>query len=116
EEIVVNDYRDLIIRSLMTQVLNTRLSDLARSSDPPFPYAVSYVDGWARGYESLIAFTMFGEQGPEQALMALTAELKKAKQFGFNESEMELAKKNMMSSMEKSYNERNTTESNRLIG
>ncbi len=116
EEVVVNDYRSMMVRQLMTQVLNTRLSDLARSSNPPFPYAVSYVDGWARDYESLISFTMFGEEGPEKALMALTAELKKAKQFGFNKSETELAKKNMMSSMEKSYNERNTTESGRLVG
>lgn len=116
DEVVVGDYRDVMVRGLMTEVLNTRLSDLAQSSNPPFPYAVSYVTGWAREYESLVAFTMFGEEGPETALVALTAELKKAKKFGFNEGEIERAKKEMMSSMEKSYNERNTTESNRMVG
>ncbi|MCB9046414.1 MAG: insulinase family protein [Chitinophagales bacterium] len=115
-EVVINDYRSNMVRNLMTSVLNTRLSDLAHSSKPPFPYAFTYVDGWARGYESLVAFTMFGEEGPETALMALTAELKKAKKFGFNKTEIELAKKDMLSSMEKTYNERNTTESNRLVG
>lgn len=115
EEVNVDDYRKLMVRGMMTQILNRRMSDLARSSDPPFPYAYAYVGGWARDYENMIAATMFGEAGPEKALMALTAEMKKAKQYGFNEGELELARKGMMSSMEKSYNERTTTESGRLI-
>ncbi|HYD20392.1 MAG TPA: insulinase family protein, partial [Flavipsychrobacter sp.] len=116
KETTLADYRSLIVRGLMTEIINQRLGDLARSSDPPFPYAYAYAGGWARGYESLIGFTMFGEEGPEKAMMALTGELKRAKEFGFNESELELAKKNMLSNIEKQYNERNTTESNRLIG
>lgn len=115
EEVSVNDYRKLMVRGMMTQILNRRLSDLARSSDPPFPYAYAYVGGWARDYENMVGATMFGEAGPEKALMALTAEMKKAKEYGFNDGELELARKGMMSSMEKSYNERNTTESGRLI-
>lgn len=112
----LKDYRHSLVRGLMQQVLNQRLSDLARSSDPPFPFAQVSISGWARGYEGLMGFTMFGEDGPEKALMALTGEMKKAKEFGFTEKELELAKKDMMSFIEKAYNERNTTESNRLIG
>ncbi len=116
EEVTVNDYRKMMIRGMVSDVINRRLNDLARSSNPPFPYAYAYVGGWARDYENLIGFTMFGEDGPEKALMALTAEMKKAKEFGFNESELELSRKGMMSFIEKAYNERNTTESSRLIG
>lgn len=116
KEVTVGDYREFMLRGLMSEMLNQRLSDLARSSDPPFPYAFVYVGGWARDYENLVGFTMFGEEGPEKALMALTGEMKRAKEFGFTESEMELARKNLMSNMEKSYNERTTTESSQLIG
>lgn len=116
KEVTVNDYRHNMVRGMMTQIINQRLGDLASGSNPPFPYAYAFVGGWARGYENLIGATIFGEEGPEKALMALTAELKKAKEFGFTETEAELARKNMMSFMEKAYNERNTTESNRLIG
>lgn len=112
---VLADYRTSLVRSLMMQAINQRLSDLAQSSNPPFPYAQVTVSGWARGYESLMCFTMFGEEGPEKALMALTAEMKKAKEFGFTESELEIGKKDMLSAVEKIYNERNTTESNRLV-
>lgn len=110
------DYRESMVRSLMQQAMNRRLSDLAQSSNPPFPFAQVSISGWARGYESLAGFTMFGADGPEKALMALTAEMKKAKDFGFSEGEIELAKKETMSYMEKAYNERNTTESGRLVG
>lgn len=116
KEVTVGDYRHNMVRGVMNQIINQRLSDLASSSNPPFPYAYVYVGGWARGYENLVGFTMFGQEGPGKAVMALTAEMKKAKEFGFNESEAELARKGMMSFMEKAYNERNTTESGRLIG
>ncbi|MEZ5016204.1 MAG: insulinase family protein [Flavipsychrobacter sp.] len=113
---VVGDYRDHMVQGLMQQVINQRLRDLSQSANPPFPFAAASISGWARGYESLMAFTMFGEEGPEKAMMALTAELKKAVEYGFTEKELELAKKDMMAFMEKAYNERNTTESSRLIG
>lgn len=116
KEVTLGDYRKFMVRNMMSDIINRRLGDLARSSNPPFPYAYAYVGGWARDYENLIGFTAFGEEGPEKALMALTAEMKKAKEFGFNEGELELSRKNMMSGIEKSYNERNTTESGRLIG
>ena len=116
EDATLGDYRESIVRSLMQQALNRRLSDLSQSSDPPFPFAQVSISGWARGYEGLAAFTMFGEEGPEKALMALTAEIKKAKEFGFTKNELEVVKKNMLSYMEKAYNERNTTESGRLVG
>ncbi|MCB0699643.1 MAG: insulinase family protein, partial [Chitinophagaceae bacterium] len=116
KEKTVSDYRDFIVQNLMTEVLNTRLRDLSRSSDPPFPFAYAYVGGWARGYEGLITYASFGDEGPQKAMNALTAELLKAKKFGFNESEIELAKKDVLSGMERSYNERNTTESNRKVG
>lgn len=115
-EITIGDYRQSTVRRLMTNVLNNRLRELYQSSDPPFPYAYCYVGGWARGYENLIAYTAFGEEGPEKALMALTAEMKRAKEYGFNKAEVERAKADMLSGMEKLYNERNTTESSRMVG
>lgn len=115
EEKTLGDYRANMVHTLMTQMLNRRLNDLARGSNPPFPFAVTSIDGWARGYESFSTFTMFGKEGPEKALNALTAELVRAKKYGFNAGEMELTKKEMLSGIEKIYNERNTTESGNMV-
>jgi zinc protease len=112
----VGDYRRSIEEQLVQTMINRRLSDLTKSSNPPFPYAaVNYGEEWARGYEDFSAFALFGDKGPEQAINALTAELVRAKEYGFNNSELEVAKKNLMSSIEKIYNERNTTESGNYV-
>lgn len=115
DESTLGGYRDNIKQALVTQMWNQRLSDLARSSNPPYPYAAVGFDGWARGYESLSAFALFGADGPEKAMNALTAELTRAKEYGFTNSELEIAKKGMVSFIEKAYNERNTTESGSLV-
>jgi len=110
-EKTVGDYRRNIAEQLAMEILNTRLSDLARSSNPPYLYAAVGMDGWARGYENFSAFAGFTEEGPKRALNALTAELLKAKQFGFTEQELEIAKKNALAGIERIYNERSNTES-----
>ncbi|MBS1771878.1 MAG: insulinase family protein [Bacteroidetes bacterium] len=116
DEVTVGDYRNSIVRGLVSTMWNRRLRDLTRSANPPFTYAyVSYGGGWARGYEGLSASAGFGAGEQEKALNALTAELLRAQKFGFTASELDLAKKEMMSSIEKMYNERNTTESGRLV-
>jgi zinc protease len=111
DQVTVGDYRESIVKALALQLVNHRLSDLTKSSNPPFPYAETGFDGLIHGYEGFEAYALFGPDGPEKALDALVAELLKAKKFGFNESELELVKKEMMSNMEKSYNERTTTKS-----
>ena len=115
KEVTLGDYRDMVKRQLALSMLNRRLSDLARGSNPPFTFAQVYFDKMIPGYESFSAVTMFGAAGPEQALKALTAELIRAREYGFTQSELELAKAAVMSSMEKAYNERNTTNSNEYI-
>lgn len=115
EEKVIGDYREDVMRNLALQMLNRRFQDLAKSSNPPFPFAQADFDGLIQGYEAFEAVTLFDNDGPEKALNALAAELLRAKQFGFNNSELEVAKKSMMSNMEQAYNERNTTESSDYV-
>jgi zinc protease len=111
DEVTLGDYRADMVKNIAVQMLNRRLSDLTKGANPPFPYAGIDFEGLIHGYQSVEAYALFGPDGPEKPLMALTAEIEKAKKFGFNESELELVKKEMLSSVEKEYNERTTTES-----
>ncbi len=112
ESKTLGDYRNNIIRQLALQIINRRISDLSKSSNPPFPFAqVDMGGGLIQGYESFNAVALVGAEGPEKALNALAAEVLRAKQFGFTASELDVAKKSMLSSMEQAYNERTTTES-----
>ncbi|MES2702659.1 MAG: insulinase family protein [Bacteroidota bacterium] len=115
ESTTLGDYKEDLERSLVQQMINRRLGELARSSNPPFPQAYVGFDNLVHGYESFTASASFGNEGPEQALNALTGELLRAKQFGFTESELELAKRDLMANIERAYNERATTESSRML-
>lgn len=115
EEKTTGDYRESIKKQLVLQMLNRRLSDLSQSSNPPFPFAQMFFDNMIQGYESFGAYTMFGPEGPAKALNAVTGEILRARKFGFNNSELELAKADLKSNIEKAYNERKTTESSAYV-
>lgn len=114
KEVTLGDYRKKMVNQLFTQILNRRMQELTRSANPPFAYAVAYTDSWVRGYESL-ALIAAPSTDIETAVNASVAELVKAREFGFTNSEMDIAKKEMLSNIEKAYNERNTTESGNLV-
>jgi zinc protease len=111
----VGDYRDKLRRDLLLDMLNKRLGELARGADSPFPYAYMGFNDLIRGYENFLCVTVFGEKGPEQALNAMVAELIRARKFGFSQDELTLSSRDLLSGMEKRYNERNTTDSKEFI-
>ena len=114
-EVTLNDYRTRIVRSLFTQMLNKRYSDLAHSANPPYIFASSDVGGiFTERYEQLLLMAM-PSSDIKGTIDASVAEFLRAQKYGFNASEFELAKKSTMSSIENRYNERNTTESSVLI-
>jgi len=114
-ETTVADYRNYLTKNLFTSMLNQRLRDLAQSSKPPFLYAQTYFGSYARGYEGFSASTVASQEGPESALRALVVEIERVKKYGFTESELDRIKKQMLANMERAYNDRDKTESDRYV-
>jgi zinc protease len=115
-EITVEDYRrNSIIKSLFTSMLNQRMNELAQSGNPPFSFAGGNFGSYARGYEAFNAFAIPGPKGPDTALQAVLTELERVKKFGFTQGELERAKKQQLASIERSYNNRDKTESGVLV-
>jgi len=115
EQVTVADYVYFLKRELVTSMLNQRFTDLAQSSEPPFFFAAADFDDLIQGYEAFGTFCVFGKDNTEKAINAITGELIKVKKFGFSKEELERAKKEMMSGVEKAYNERTTTESRSFV-
>ena len=109
------DYKNDIEKEIAKSILNRRLNDLAQGSNPPFAYAGTDFDGLIHGYEGFTAAAAFSNDGLEKSITALTGELVRAMKYGFTESELDLSKKEMMAGMEKTYNERTTTDSRQYI-
>lgn len=114
DQVTVGDYRQLLVRLLFTSMLSQRMQELTQKADPPFVFGGSNIGGWARGYEAYQSFAYIGQRGVEPAIAALTLENERARKFGFTAGELERVKKALMKNIERSFNERDKTESEQI--
>jgi zinc protease len=109
--VTVGDYRRLIVRSLVTQMINERLAEIARQPEAPFLRAGAGDSAISRTVESFGISARVADGGIDRGLSALAQELSRIRQFGFGEAELERAKLGLLAGYERAYNERNTSES-----
>ena len=107
----LGQYRARMVEDLLSQMLSLRLQELTQQASPPFVYASSGMSKLVRGHRSFTAYAAIGRQGSAPAIDAMLQENQRARQFGFNNEELERAKKFMVRSIEQAYQERNKTES-----
>ncbi|MEO5979016.1 MAG: insulinase family protein [Chryseolinea sp.] len=111
EEVTIGDYREYLVRIMFTTMLSQRMQELTQQPDPPFVFGGSNIGGWGRGFEGYQSFAYLGKGGIEPAIQALMQENERARKFGFTAGELDRLKKMMMKNIERSYNEREKTES-----
>ncbi|MGV7209812.1 M16 family metallopeptidase [Oxalobacteraceae bacterium A2-2] len=114
-EVTLADYRERMIESIYSGILNQRMHELSQKAEPPFIQGGSGNSRMTQGYRSFGAGAVLGKGGVAPAIAALVAEDERARQFGFTASEVERAKKNMLRSLERSYNEREKTDSGAFV-
>jgi len=113
----VSWYVKQMILGVTTTMLNNRIQELIDSNDPPFTFgSVYYGATWARSKEALQGFAMTDVGGQKKGLEVLLEELERAKKHGFSESELERAKKEQLALMEKAFNDKDKTESSKIVG
>jgi len=113
--VIVRDYREAIVRILYHQMLNDRLSELARQPDAPFISAYSGLGSLSQTKDFYTLQAQVIDNGILDGLKAILIEAEKVKQFGFNESELERKKGEIFSWIEQVYNEIDKRESDRLV-
>ncbi len=110
-ETTLNDYRTDLTKNIFTSMFNQRLSQLAKSDNPPFLFASTGFASQARNYESFGGFAVAGKSGPDTALDVLMQEIERVKQFGFTQAELDRAKKSQLAFIQQTYNNRTKEES-----
>ena len=108
-----SDYKNYILKSLFTSMLNQRLAELSKQPNPPFIWASGALEsGYFRGWSS--SFSLYAGSSSEKVkemTTALVSEAMKAKKFGFTSAEFERARAEFLSGIEKMYQERDKSES-----
>lgn len=109
--ITVGDYRNDIVKQIFSSLMNQRLQELTQKENPPFLYGRVSFGSYARGYEAFSASAGTGTGDITKGLNALMGEIERVKRFGFTANELERSKKNILSSYERMYNDRDKNES-----
>ena len=95
-------------RDLICAMLNTRFEEAAMKPDAPFVGAGAAYTELVKLRDAFTAISVAKEGHETEAYGALLYELEKMRRYGFTESELEIAKTNMLSEYEKAYNSRQT--------
>lgn len=101
----VGTFRDFTLNQLYGSMLNSRLSDLAKSANPPFLSASVGSGNYVRPHDVDQISVTVKENGEAAGLDAALTELKRAR-LGFTDGELARAKSQLQSTFEKAYNER----------
>ncbi|MEI9809329.1 MAG: insulinase family protein [Bacteroidota bacterium] len=110
------DYRKSVIETLVSSLINQRLSELTQKENPPFLFANTGFSQFIRGYNAFNSFAVLSKGTAEEAINALIEETNRARQFGFLQSELDRAKASLMNGTERAFREKDKSESGQIIG
>ncbi len=108
--VTYNDYRNSQMRALYASMFNTRLQEIAQKPDAPFMYAGGgYGSFIGRSVDVYSLFVSSKENQLDKSIELILSENEKVRQFGFNASELEREKKNILSAYEQGAKEADKT-------
>jgi zinc protease len=108
------DQRASLVRSIFSSMLNNRLQEKLNTPDPAFISGYSYYSTMTQETDAYTIRTTALPADPIRSFKAVLMENERVKQHGFTQSELDRAKKSILSRAEKSFNERDKQESRRL--
>ena len=109
-------YRQQFVASLFSRMLNNRLSEIQNEPNPPFTFAYAFHGPtWAPTKPAYQLNAMTGPDSQFDALKTLVKANERVKRYGFLQSELERAKKDILKQFEAQYNEKDKQLSKRLV-
>lgn len=114
------DYKKKLMYSMINSMLGARFQEILQKGNAPFVFAQSsfgpYQGGLVPGINALqtVVATTSGTT-LEKGLTAALAENEKVSRFGFVQSELDVARKNILSGAEKQFKEKDKTPSSSFV-
>ena len=113
---LVAELQDAVIDNILMQMLNNRFQELSFKNNPPFLGAGAYRAGTlVTNLKSFSIGAGTAEGKVLEGVKALYTELERAYKFGFTKTELENAKKNVLSENESFLNKKNERYSKSLV-
>ncbi len=110
----VGGYRESLVETLVSGMMNGRLRELTQQADPPFVAAFTGASGFVRMKSAFQLLAMVPEDGHERGLEALFIEAERAARHGFTAGELGRQKLDLVRALEQTYNDRENQQSRRF--
>ena len=107
----VSYYREQYIQNLYATMVNARLGEESMKPDPAFAQAGMFYTNLVRTKDAHISIAVSSKDKIMVGTKAIMVEAERVKRYGFLQTELERAKKELDAAIEKGYNERNKRES-----
>jgi zinc protease len=121
-EVLESTENDLMLKiktSLVNAMLGNRLTEIVQKGNAPFIFAQSNYSSFQGGLVDLDAFNSVAVSkdaaGLKAAVEAVVTENVRMKKFGFTASELERAKTNLITGVEKQFKEKDKTKSSAFV-
>jgi zinc protease len=105
-------YRQHLVESLFGSMFNDRFGEITQKPNPPFISASASEGDLVRSAEAFSLTALVADNGIPRGLNALLTEGERVKRFGFLQSELDRARKDLQRGIEQAYAERDKTNSN----
>jgi zinc protease len=109
------DYRSGLVSSMVNAMLDARLEELIQSENPPFSFAYTGYGNMAGKVDNFSNFAIVPDGGQLKALEAILVENARAMRHGFTQSELDRARKSMLTDLMKGLNEDGKNPSSRVV-
>jgi zinc protease len=107
----VADYRRSLVERLVQMMLDDRFGEISRKADARFLGASAGTDSISPQVDSFVLAARAQDGKIDDAVSSLAIETRRTREFGFNASELDRAKKSLTAAYEQTYNERDKSES-----
>lgn len=107
-------YRQNIVHRLYNEMLSARLTEISQQPNPPFNFAYTGYGGDVGELATYSSYAMAPEGGALRALDVIMTENERVLRHGFTATELDRAKKNILTRMEKALKEKDKTDSRRF--
>ena len=114
ENKTVDDFAERLKVSLYNKMLGLRMYELQQTSNPPFTFATTSYSTNTGGIDAYSISAFVGADQAKEGFESVYRETIRALQYGFTSSELERAKKDLLSAAEKNYNDRENIQSARI--
>jgi len=114
EYTTVKDYRDHIKQNLFSMMVSARLEEKMHSATPPFTYAAANISEGLGQTSEYSVFAVAPDNNIPGSIKAVLDENENVRRNGFNASELDRAKQNLMQQVESAYKEKDKTDSKAL--